>query len=290
MSETTTDRAVVVGVDGSPSAALAVAWAADIAHRQERTLRLVAAYPDRPGASDAAAVELLRAAAEQARSLFPELVVETADVAGSPRTVLLRESAAAAALVVGSRRLGPVHRIFTTSVGRALALSASCPVVVVRESPSRSITDTRVVVAVAGPESTKELELAFAEAARFGAGLTAVHVQHTRSGDRQSPDARAMLQAVLEPAVAAYPDIDVRRYVVGGSVADRLVVLSENARLLVLGGGKPGSGAVLGPISRDVLRRSHCPVAMVNTSPLTAGQASGHLDHVPSTAERKVLT
>jgi nucleotide-binding universal stress UspA family protein len=72
---------------------------------------------------------------------------------------------------------------------------------------------------------------------------------------------------MLRPLRTAYPDVDVRRYVVDGSVADRLVAMSENARLLVLGSGSSGSASVIGPISRDVLRHSHCPVAVVHAAP-----------------------
>ena len=294
---TTTNRAVVVGVDGSPTAALAVAWAAEAARDHDATLRLVAAYRDRSVAeARAEAVKQLDAAVAQARHLFPDLVIETMDLAGSPTTVLLSESADALALVVGSRRLGPLHRIFTTSVGRTLAVTAPCPVVVVRESPSRSIADTRVVVGVAGPESTGELQLAVAEAARFGAGLTAVHVLTAASRDAATLGAdsgnggrlegHAMLSAMLRPLRTVYPDVDVRRYVVHGPVADRLVAMSENARLLVLGGGGSGSASALGPISRDVLRRSHCPVAVVHAAPLDAGQPAPKSGN----AQQKVLT
>jgi nucleotide-binding universal stress UspA family protein len=241
-------------------------------------------------------VKQLDAAVAQARRLFPDLFIEAMDLAGSPTTVLSSESADALAVVVGSRRLGPLHRIFTTSVGRTLAVTAPCPVVVVRESPSRSIADTRVVVGVAGQGSTSELQLAFAEAARFGAGLTAVHVLTAGSRDAAAlgADSRngdvleghAMLSAMLRPLRAASPDVDVRRYVVDGSVADRLVAMSENARLLVLGGGRSGASSALGPISREVLRRSHCPVAVVHAAPLDAG----HPAPKSGNAQQKVLT
>ena len=113
-----------------------------------------------------------------------------------------------------------------------------------------------MVVGVAGPESAGELQLAVAEAARYGAGLTAVHVLTATSRDAATlgADSRngelleghAMLRAMLRPLRTAYPDVDVRRYVVDGSVADRLVAMSENARLLVLGGGSSGSASVSG--------------------------------------------
>jgi nucleotide-binding universal stress UspA family protein len=217
-------------------------------------------------------------------------------VAGAPTAVLLSESQDAVALVVGSRRRGPLHRLFSPSVGRALAGTAWCPVIVVRESPSRSISDTRVVVGVAGRESTSELQLAFEEASRFGAGLTAVHVQSATATDpgaqtrerreRETADSYAVLTRMVTPLRSAYPDVDVRRYVVDGSVAERLVAMSENARLLVLGSGKPRSRSALGPVSRAVMRRSHCPVAVVHAPPLGAAEPA----NVPDHPARKVLT
>jgi nucleotide-binding universal stress UspA family protein len=95
-----------------------------------------------------------------------------------------------------------------------------------------------------------------------------------------------MLSAMLRPLRTVYPDVDVRRYVVDGSVADRLVAMSENARLLVLGGARSGASSALGPISREVLRRSHCPVAVVHAAPLDAG----HPAPKSGNAQQKVLT
>jgi nucleotide-binding universal stress UspA family protein len=309
-----TDRALVVGVDGSPSAALAVAWGVDAARRHDSGLRLVVAYQDHPLAdavrervgqnpaeeltSWAVALERLETAAANARRLGPDLVVETSAMAGPATSVLLRASESAAAIVVGCRRLGPIHRVVTTSVSGTLAASASCPVVVVRASPSRSIGDTRVVVGVAGPESASALELAFDEAARFGAGLTAVHVPCTGTRDQtmstadhhdhMAEDGHAMLRHMLHPLRSAYPNVDVRSNVVQGSAASRLVTLSENARLLVLGARTSGSSSVpaLGRVQREVLRRSHCPVAVAHVSPVGAG-LPGHLsDHTARKARR----
>ena len=314
MPHNTMDHPLVVGVDDSPSAALAVAWGVAAARRHDTGLRLLAAYQDHPLAdavrervaqnpaeeltSRAMALERLETAATHARRLAPDLVVETSVVAGPATSVLLWASESAAAVVVGCRRLGPIHRVVTTSVSGTLAASASCPVVVVRASPSRSIGDTRVVVGVAGPESRSALELGFEEAARFGAGLTAVHVpsvgtreQMTSALDHQdhlAEDGHAMLTQMLRPLRAAYPTVDVRSNVVQGSAANRLVTLSENARLLVLGARTPGPSSVpvLGRVQREVLRRSHCPVAVAHAQPLGAGP----LGELPHPSAKQALT
>ena len=83
---TTTTRSILVGVDGSRTAAPAGAGAgaADAARRQHAKLRPVAAHPDHPVAeARAVALERLTAAAH-ARSVRPDLAIDCTDVAGSP--------------------------------------------------------------------------------------------------------------------------------------------------------------------------------------------------------------
>ncbi|MEO8828143.1 universal stress protein [Lapillicoccus sp.] len=288
-------QAVVVGVDGSVTADLAVAWAAEYAGALRSPLRIVTAYP--PDAS----AEEIRAATDDGRkagthalrlawqhlddaarsattALGPDLQLETVPVPGSPTSVLLDESQRAAILVVGSRRLGRVHRVFSVSTGATSAAKAACPVVVVREAVSRSLSGTRVVVGVEGPDSGSAAAFAFEQAHRFGAGLTAVHSWTLNSADlgslvspqaqrqRLQTRSQALLDEVLTPLAAAYPDVDVRRYVVEGSAPERLVELSENARLLVVGsrGLSPLSAMVLGSVSREVVAHAHCPVAVIH--------------------------
>ena len=82
---TTTTRTILVGVDGSRTAAPAVAGAADAARRHDAKLRPVAAYPDHHVATARAeALQRLTAAAAHARSVRPDPVIDSTDVAGSP--------------------------------------------------------------------------------------------------------------------------------------------------------------------------------------------------------------
>jgi nucleotide-binding universal stress UspA family protein len=150
-------------------------------------------------------------------------------------------------IVVGSPRLGRLHRAFRGSTGAATSAKAVCPVVVVRKRASRSLSGTRVVVGVGGPASRNAAKFAFQEARRTNAGLTAVHAWHLNTADlaslvspvdgRQELEVRAqaMLAEVLGPLSVAYPEVDVRRYVVEGSPAELLEELSTKARLLVVG-------------------------------------------------------
>ena len=294
MSTQVEHQPVVVGIDGSPTMFLAVAWAVDYAGSLSAPLRIVVVYhPDAledevlpAGAprdsSHPRALHLAHqhadAAAAYARSLDPDLHVETACIPGAPTTVLLKEAQRSALIVVGSPRLGRLHRAFTGSTGAATSAKAVCPVVVVRKRASRSLSDTRVVVGVSGPASQNAADFAFQQARRTNAGLTAVHAWHLNTADlaslvspvdeRQKLEVRAqaMLAEILGPLSVAYPEVDVRRDVVEGSAAELLEELSAKARLLVVGsrGLSRLSALLLGSVSRETITRAHCPVAVVH--------------------------
>ena len=136
-----------------------------------------------------------------------------------------------------------------------------------------------VVVGIDGPASRSAAQFAFSEARRTGCGLTAVHAWHLNNADLASlvsPEAerkdlesrgRDILAQILDPLCAAYPEVDVRRFVVEGPAADQLEKLSMNARLLVVGSRKlsPLSALVLGSVSRPLISSAHCPVAVMTS-------------------------
>ncbi|MEP6632501.1 MAG: universal stress protein, partial [Lapillicoccus sp.] len=287
---------VVVGVDGSPATALAVDWAVARARMTGAPLRLVSAYladniiapvpgartggPGRlrPTGGQVVALHHLDAAVRRIRTAAPTADVETAAVAGPARAVLLHEAQRAQVIVVGSRRLGAAHRLFSPSTGAASTARAACPVVVVREAATRSLPEARVVVGVDGPASRSALRFAFEEADRWGTGLTAVYAWRLNAADLGSlvrpgvthetvpAAARALVADLVHPVAADHPEVDVRIDVVEGHAVDELVSLSANARLVVVGSRGLGSlwALLLGSVSREVIRQAHCPVAVVH--------------------------
>jgi nucleotide-binding universal stress UspA family protein len=138
------DALVVVGVDGSPEADRALAFAVEEARLRGARLRIVCAWeppsaayageafaatPDVFLESEQHAEETLREALRTAR----EAGVEAEAVAeeGRPVDVLGEQSAGALLLVVGSRGLGATKRFLLGSVSSDLAHHVACPLVIV---------------------------------------------------------------------------------------------------------------------------------------------------------------
>lgn len=139
--------AVVVAVDGSEHAGIALTWAARQASATRRQLVLVhvtepmtSSYLDAVGI-DYAALDrecfahgsaLVEDAATTVLKGHPDLQVHRLVLRGDARGELLRLADTAAQLVLGSRGRGPLRSLLLGSVSAAVARHASCPVTVVR--------------------------------------------------------------------------------------------------------------------------------------------------------------
>jgi nucleotide-binding universal stress UspA family protein len=140
-----TDKTIVVGVDGSPSAAAALRWAARQARLTGARLRVVTSwrYP-RPYGYDLPDVEAWRpneAAAQAQRDMLAGAADELAGVdvctelvEGEAAVSLLRAARDGELLVVGSRGHRELAGMLLGSVSEYCATHAQCPVVVVRPS------------------------------------------------------------------------------------------------------------------------------------------------------------
>lgn len=319
-------HSVVVGFDGSKHALVALDWAAtEASSRGARLTVLEACSPDYPsvrsagpgepvppqpnGAVASAVVEGCEAAAERARSDHPELDVVALCEEADPGVAIVGASATASLVVVGARGLGRMRQLLLGSVSSYVAPRSHCPVVVIHERPSRSLSDLRVVVGVDGSaSSTAVLHFAFDMAQRRGWGVTAVHVwdldleaTNTAASLTWSVDwsaAEEQEQVALAEAVAGfaaeYPTVDVRRYVVRGRPVAELARQSENAALLVVGtrGRKRLSAEVLGSVSRRLLHDARCPVAVIppaRDADRSAGTSVHHRFHLPVPPVREPL-
>lgn len=282
------DEEILVGYDGSPDAATALAWALDEARRTGAPVRLVyvfewllaggwAAPGVVPGAwPDPAAREqmrqLLQRAVTDATETHPGVSVSGEVVDGPPALVLQERSADAALLVLGSRGHGGFTGLLAGSTAVSVTTHAHCPVVVVRRD-SATPTGRRVVVGVDGSDmSLVALGFAVERAAHRDAPLHVVRVWTPGQWRAQGFDpneAQAAEQANLDESLAPwrerFPAVPVTTQVLPGSAASTLVEASQDAQLLVVGTRGRGGlrGALLGSVSQQVLQHAHCPVAVV---------------------------
>ncbi|MFE0594111.1 universal stress protein [Micromonospora echinospora] len=133
-----TDGPVLVGLDGSELAELAVGHAAEEAARQGVPLVLTHvvapdARPEDSAGDGQVADRLLAETAATVRQRHPELAVaERLLRAADPASALVEASADAALVVVGSRGRGGFAGLLLGSVSQALVQHARCPVLVAR--------------------------------------------------------------------------------------------------------------------------------------------------------------
>jgi nucleotide-binding universal stress UspA family protein len=270
---------VLVGVDDTTSAFDGVRWGAREAARRAVPLRLVHAYwtpgrdfpeleltdEDVRAEMRRAGVELLERAARIVTESDPAVAVETELRAGDPRVVLIEEGRRAALAVIGARRLGPAGGLLVGSIGLALAIHGTCPLVVVRGAAREH---GPVLVGADGSASASvALGFAFGEAALARAPLTVLRTWDGIPADAAAEHERER-QALIErlsPWMQRFPEVAVDPVVVRGRAGSVLLEYAEHARLIVVGSRGHGevTGLLLGSTSRRMSRRAPCPVAIV---------------------------
>ncbi|MDR7330508.1 universal stress protein [Corynebacterium guangdongense] len=287
---------VVVAVDGSPASNNAVRWAANTANKRGIDLQLAASYtmpqflyaegmvPPQELFDDlqAETMEKIEAARALAHEVAPEIRIGHTVAEGSPIDMLLEMSPNVTMIVMGSRGLGGLSGMVMGSVSAAVVSHAKCPVVVVREdNPVNETTKYGpIVVGVDGSDiSQKATEYAFAEADARGAELVAVHtwmdmqVQSSLSGltaaqqqwEEIEAEQVAMLSDRLQPLVAQYPNVQVKKVIARDRPVRALSEQADGAQLLVVGShGRGGfKGMLIGSTSRALLQSAPCPMMVV---------------------------
>ncbi|ABM12215.1 MULTISPECIES: universal stress protein [Mycolicibacterium] len=184
------DGPIVVGVDGSQAALNAVRWAAAEALALDASLRLVHAVAAAvPTGSDV----VLDHAEKAAKAIRTSLRVEAAATVGAPGAVLLRESARAAMVCIGSR---PAQGPPIGCIAKVLAEGAGCPVAIIRtRADGAPQTDGVVSVVLSDDDDTDAvLHLAMHEGRLRHATVRQID-QRTDSWVRRYPDVHVELVA-----------------------------------------------------------------------------------------------
>ncbi len=126
-----TEGPVLVGVDGSESAELAVGYGAEEAARRGATLVLLHVADERDTGDGGEAAALLATAGAAARGSHRGLTVEERVVAApKPDQALIEATGDAALVVAGSRGRGGFTGLLLGSVSQALVHHARCPVLI----------------------------------------------------------------------------------------------------------------------------------------------------------------
>ncbi|MFE2433009.1 universal stress protein [Streptomyces sp. NPDC059373] len=289
---------VVAGIDGSARSLAAADWAAREAVLRRAPLRLVHATPSPPGLVmpvTAAEVwqqigeELLRQAAADLSERYSDLVVRGEQVSGRPDQTLLSAAADAGLLVVGGRGTGGFDGLAVGSVALRAAAAATCPVVVVPESPADAGDEAeaqaaggsvRVVAGLDAHEPVDETaDFAFAAAHAHDALLRVVHawtlpaasvsplMLEVTEEDRATWEDQEvlLLSDALREWRQKYPEVTVQPDVRLLHPAMALVTASSGADLLVIGRRTEPRAPEgrLGPVAHAVLHHARCPVAIV---------------------------
>jgi nucleotide-binding universal stress UspA family protein len=281
-------RSVLVGVDGSESSLRAVRWAARTAASGRRGLRIVCAYAavDPALLTDAqmwrryqhdlrdSAHQQIAQAVTVAHDVASELVV-TEELVEGPAAPALLDRAGDGLLVVGGHGAGGLDPPFAGSVAATVAAHAAGPVVVVR-GVAHIDPGAPVVVGVDGSRaSSAAIDFAVEAADAAGCPLVAVHtywdllvgpeLPAVLDWDAIAEDERRVLAEQLAGRSATHPDVLVSTVVERSHPSRVLLEHAHGARLLVVGTRGRGGfvGLLLGSVSRAMMHRAPCPVAVV---------------------------
>jgi nucleotide-binding universal stress UspA family protein len=258
---------VVVGVDGSPTAAQAALWARDEALSRDIPLRLVSvAEPADPrrGADPVARAEAAVAvAADAVRRGGRPVRLETQVATGAPTLTLLEASGSAAMLVLGAHGATGDDRHRLGSTAEALVAAAGCPVAVVRGTPR---SEGWVVVDLGSDgDSAAVLQWAAAEA-RLRRGplrvLRSVPPEGVRLG---------RVELDLRPATwrRRYPDLDAQPVPGQDSVLDYVCAHPGAVQLVVTGAGNTRAvGDLLGTAGAAAMAGTDCCVLVIDAQRL----------------------
>lgn len=282
---------IVVGMDGSAEAAVALRWAVDEGAVRGWPVTAVMVWslldqhhvadgasfdPDYSEADAAAALDAYVAAAvgsTAAVNVWKDVVCERRAPA------LLDAARDAALLVLGPRGLGGFRGLLLGSVTQQVLHHAPCPVAIVRQPDvGRGNELRRIVVGVDG-SMTSRLALQWAlDEAR--ARRCAIEVVHTWSAPYAygyptpialdpgpaEERATAMVDTFVEEADTSDLAHPVEKVVVGGSSpAAALLARSEEAELVVVGSRGVGGfrGLLLGSLAHQVAVHAPCPAVIV---------------------------
>lgn len=198
----------------------------------------------------------------------PDLVVEYVLCEEPPVQALEHTSADARLLVVGADDVTWFERLLRGSVSGRLARHARCPVVVVPKHAGPDRYEGDIIVILDGDTSADgPIRFGFERAAARSATLHLLQVQRAGTPALEIEAIEAHLGEVVAGWRESYPDTVVLTSFSAGDPETSIAQATQAAGLVIV--GRPHGGVVpvlTGSLATDLLRRAHCPVAIVPAS------------------------
>ena len=279
---------MIVAVDGGPASRAALDWAleraATVPLHLELTTVVELGWSPVEGAEDNLQPVYERTLAEASRYVaeaLPEAKITSVVRRGNPVDELVRASAEADLLVIGTNKTGLLVGAVHGTLPLRLAAHARCAVAVV---PVGWVPrDGRVVVGIED-DGTMDAPLGFAaiQAETHGVPLALVHAWSIPAAlgvdfgasfpfnDLVEAHTEIVTRAV-DKVRLTHPTLDASTILLQGAAAPALVEAAGTAAALVVGTHGRGAvaGLVLGSVSHDVLLNMPCPVIVVPRGPRT---------------------
>jgi len=281
MKELATPQPVVVGIDGSKASMRAALWAVDQAVSRDAPLHLLCAIeqdqnqrePDDATRKLATAEAAVRHAVNAIEAAGKPVKIETEVAYGSAIGSLISASASAAMVCVGAVGLRHFRPGRVGSTAAALAVSARCPVAIIRarddnvHPPAEEI----VVEIDVSPDNGALLGTAIEQARLREAGLRAIICRRTVSGINWTADTEGTRQALadldrrLTRWKRRHPDLRVESVAVQNSLLEYLVYNRRSVGLAIVGAQNHNHlSELVGPAGSAVLRDTDCSLLIVN--------------------------
>jgi nucleotide-binding universal stress UspA family protein len=245
------------------------------------------------------AEQILRTAADRARSVAADLEISGQALFGATVPALVSQGVGAQLLVLGRRRGASARPRGwpLAAVGGRVAGRAPCPVAIVGSLSSAPDAGSppRVVVGVdASGACPAALEVAFRAAAQRGLSVTALHAWTPgvppgnrplgRSDDARERRAGLRLERALEPWRTRFTDVRVQTRVSVAEPAAALIRESRGAALVVIGSPRHrwAGASRAASVSRVVAQEARCPVVVVHPGEATQRRPAGRRAEEPS--------
>jgi nucleotide-binding universal stress UspA family protein len=279
---------VLVGIDGSPNAAAALAWA--LVDARARRVPIEAVYvfyepsfvygtPGYVPLSEAEVDGLGRDVLDAALSTIAnpgDVKIDLRTTMGFPVDVLAQatEEDDVEMVVIGARGKGGVAGLLLGSVSHAMTHRSRKPLAIIpadwKADDSGEPSERRILVGVDGSEeSERALAWAIADASARGVSVEAVTAWSSKRWRHDADESAEALSMLRESVGKVDPSgVDVRSTVLHGEPAEVLVDQALQAEFLVVGSRGRGRAreALWGSVSHAVTHRAAVPVVVVPSS------------------------